>query len=200
MVPPPFPHKQYVRFVPNKAAGCGGLRTSHRHFDVWRKLKATNLDSAYPVLAGLYSSDWGCIARHPPRQVGRVVVRDRNAHAWVELWMPTQGWVRFDPTPRGDGVNPTTFGLAEEELGFALTDYLNVPAPEPLSFEGAPLRPPEFGEDDFPIFSGGDAGESAGGGLEIPGWLKMVTPIVVLTLLLVGAVPAIISEKKIMLW
>ena len=30
---------------------------------------------------------------------GRVVVLDRNAHAWVELWMPSQGWVRFDPTP-----------------------------------------------------------------------------------------------------
>jgi transglutaminase-like putative cysteine protease len=30
---------------------------------------------------------------------GRVVVRDRNSHAWVELWIPTQGWVRFDPTP-----------------------------------------------------------------------------------------------------
>ena len=59
MVPPPFPHKQYLRFVSNKAAGCGGLPTSHRHFDVWRKLKATNLDSAYSILAGLYSSDWG---------------------------------------------------------------------------------------------------------------------------------------------
>jgi len=65
MVPPPFPHKQYLRFVPNQAAGWGGLRTRHRHFDVWRKLKATNLDSAYSILAGLYSSDWGCIARHP---------------------------------------------------------------------------------------------------------------------------------------
>ncbi len=31
---------------------------------------------------------------------GRVVVRERDSHAWVELWIPTQGWVRFDPTPR----------------------------------------------------------------------------------------------------
>ncbi len=36
---------------------------------------------------------------------GRVEVRDRDSHAWVELWMPSQGWVRFDPTPR-----PATFG------------------------------------------------------------------------------------------
>jgi hypothetical protein len=65
MVPPPFPHKQYLRFVPNKAGRYGGLRTHHRHFDVWCKLKATNLDAAYPILAGLYSADWGRIACHP---------------------------------------------------------------------------------------------------------------------------------------
>jgi len=53
---------------------------------------------------------------------GRVVVRDRNAHAWVELWMPTQGWVRFDPTPRGDGVNPA----ASDELPFDLAAYLDL--------------------------------------------------------------------------
>ncbi|HEY4606396.1 MAG TPA: transglutaminaseTgpA domain-containing protein, partial [Acidimicrobiia bacterium] len=35
-----------------------------------------------------------------------VVVRDRNAHAWVEMWMNGFGWVRFDPTPRGDGALP----------------------------------------------------------------------------------------------
>ena len=35
-----------------------------------------------------------------------IVVRDRNAHAWVEMWMDGFGWVRFDPTPRGDGALP----------------------------------------------------------------------------------------------
>ncbi len=49
----------------NQASYYGGLRTDHRHFEVWRKLKVTNLDSAYPLLAGLYSADQGCIARHP---------------------------------------------------------------------------------------------------------------------------------------
>ena len=51
---------------------------------------------------------------------GRLVVRDRNAHAWVELWMPSQGWVKFDPTPRGDGANPTT----GEELPFSASEHL----------------------------------------------------------------------------
>jgi transglutaminase-like putative cysteine protease len=35
-----------------------------------------------------------------------VVVRDNNAHAWVEMWMDGFGWVKFDPTPRGDGTLP----------------------------------------------------------------------------------------------
>jgi len=50
---------------------------------------------------------------------GSVVVRARNAHAWVELWMPTQGWVRFDPTPRGFSETPTFM-----ELPFDISDYL----------------------------------------------------------------------------
>jgi hypothetical protein len=59
---------------------------------------------------------------------GRVVVRDRNAHSWVELWMPSQGWVRFDPTPRSDGVNPTTVG----QIPFDVAPYLDIPeAPAP---------------------------------------------------------------------
>ena len=43
---------------------------------------------------------------------GLVIVRQRNAHAWVELWLDGHGWVRFDPTPRADGINPAT------DLGF----------------------------------------------------------------------------------
>ncbi len=30
---------------------------------------------------------------------GPFVVTDINAHAWVEVWFPGYGWVRFDPTP-----------------------------------------------------------------------------------------------------
>ncbi|HEX2154380.1 MAG TPA: transglutaminaseTgpA domain-containing protein [Acidimicrobiia bacterium] len=43
-----------------------------------------------------------------------VVVRERNAHAWVEVWLDGQGWVGFDPTPRADGA---TAPLADR-LGF----------------------------------------------------------------------------------
>ncbi|MGZ4224618.1 MAG: transglutaminase-like domain-containing protein, partial [Solirubrobacteraceae bacterium] len=30
---------------------------------------------------------------------GEFIVSDLDAHAWVEAWFPTYGWVRFDPTP-----------------------------------------------------------------------------------------------------
>jgi transglutaminase-like putative cysteine protease len=33
---------------------------------------------------------------------GRWLVTDLDAHAWVEVWFPRFGWVRFDPTPAAD--------------------------------------------------------------------------------------------------
>ncbi len=65
MVPPPFPHKQYVRLVGRQAKRHGGLRVEHRHYQVWRKLKETNLDAAYPLLAVLFCLNRGRPARHP---------------------------------------------------------------------------------------------------------------------------------------
>ena len=65
MIPPPFPHKHYRRFVLNKASRHGGLRTDHRHFHVWRKLRVSNLDVAYPIMATLYTKDEGRPARNP---------------------------------------------------------------------------------------------------------------------------------------
>ena len=35
---------------------------------------------------------------------GRWVIRDRDAHAWVEVWYQGLGWVVFDPTPRAGGA------------------------------------------------------------------------------------------------
>jgi len=101
----------------------------------------------------------------------QVVVRDRNAHAWVELWMPTQGWVRFDPTPRVDAVNPATIG----DLPFEIDPYLDIPPAEDLTappLEGGPpiLTPPLRLEDLF-VGSGGSGDDTGGPSLSVPDWI-----------------------------
>ena len=84
-----------------------------------------------------------------PGETNQVVVRDRNAHAWVELWMPSQGWVRFDPTPRSQRDTPQTFEVIEDDLGFDLTAYLDVPAPDAIRGEAPDAGRPVFPDDEL---------------------------------------------------
>jgi protein-glutamine gamma-glutamyltransferase len=42
------------------------------------------------------------------------VVRDLDAHAWVEAYFPSYGWVTFDPTP---AIAPARSQVAESEGG-----------------------------------------------------------------------------------
>jgi transglutaminase-like putative cysteine protease len=123
---------------------------------------------------------------------GSVIIRDRNAHAWVELWLPTQGWARFDPTPRPDNVNPTTL----DELPFSRSrleryfDQIEAQLPSGDSGSGSsafPLDDP--GIDDNPRLPGA-AGDTTGGqpGFELTGnWIRtlIVTGVVFLGLTLV---------------
>ena len=90
---------------------------------------------------------------------GTIIVRDRNAHAWVQLWMNNQGWVRFDPTPGGGGTGGSSVGL----VGFDARQYIPPPPDETdttSSSGGAATSPefnPNFGErPDVPLGSGGD--------------------------------------------
>ena len=99
---------------------------------------------------------------------GRIVVRDRNAHAWVELWLPTQGWVRFDPTPRGD--NPA----ASDEIPFDLDRYLEIPDAVTPPFEGE-LPDPTIAEDDptIDIPDVSTDGDSSIAAPNLPGWVYL---------------------------
>ncbi len=52
---------------------------------------------------------------------GYMIVRQSDAHAWTEVWLAQQGWVRIDPTaviaPERISRDTTTTGLAEPVLG-----------------------------------------------------------------------------------
>ncbi len=123
---------------------------------------------------------------------GRVVVRDRNAHAWVELWMPTQGWVRFDPTPRGDGVNPATL----DDLPFDLADYLDIPVPviPPLELDntgGILFRDEAL---DIPErIAVSDGGSDTTPGPRLPGWTLVLG---LIALAFFGLVPAMKGVRR----
>ncbi len=52
---------------------------------------------------------------------GYFIVRERNAHSWVEAWLPGRGWRSFDPTPPGELGRAMT---ATTPLGAALIDLL----------------------------------------------------------------------------
>lgn len=60
---------------------------------------------------------------------GRIVVRDSNAHAWVELWIDGFGWVPFEPTPRS-GILPTSL-TAEFDTAEIASGLSTVPEPAP---------------------------------------------------------------------
>ncbi len=47
-------------------------------------------------------------------------IRANMAHLWVEAWFPGQGWVIFDPSPRGDGDEVSRMKQLELMLSSAL--------------------------------------------------------------------------------
>lgn len=86
---PFFSHRQYVRFVGRKAGGYGGLSTGHRHYQVWLKLKATNLERAYPHLSCLYCANRGRWPRCPLSMLrsclAMMLCGETSFDAWVKL-------------------------------------------------------------------------------------------------------------------
>jgi transglutaminase-like putative cysteine protease len=94
---------------------------------------------------------------------GEMVVRDIDAHSWVEAYFPEIGWVTFDPTP---AESPARGREAEEEAAAAASDAA-ADAPTPAVSEGRPLP-------GGPIAGGAGAlVESEGSGWSPPGWMVL---------------------------
>jgi transglutaminase-like putative cysteine protease len=75
--------------------------TSHRgfcvHFAVTMAVLLRDLGVPARLVEGFLPGD-------VDRYSGIEVIRNRDAHAWVEVYFPGHGWVAFDPTPPGSIV------------------------------------------------------------------------------------------------
>ncbi|MBV7330352.1 hypothetical protein KFU94_19290 [Chloroflexi bacterium TSY] len=89
-----FRHKQYVRFVRNRAGRNGGLRSNHRHYAVWRKLSKTNLDGAYSLLKTLYVPECGRPARDPVSMLRSCLAMMECGQTSFDEWV---GQMRDEP-------------------------------------------------------------------------------------------------------
>ncbi len=114
-----------------------------------------------------------------------IIVRDNNAHAWVEMWMDGFGWVKFDPTPRSDGALPQTY-TAEFDPSLYVADPVDLPGTinQPGFDEDGPL----LGIDDTDL--GGTEGGAASGSFPI--WVLTVP----LLILLAFAIPLLKGLRR----
>jgi protein-glutamine gamma-glutamyltransferase len=95
------------------------------------------------------------------RRQGEWVVRDRDAHSWVEAWFDGIGWVTFDPTPSATPARSliASIAAAGASRGDAASDRANGATASTRNPAGA-LR-----ELDRPVAAGGGraAADDAGG-------------------------------------
>ncbi|MBI3596244.1 MAG: DUF3488 domain-containing protein [Nitrospirae bacterium] len=54
------------------------------------------------LVTGFLPGEWNEFGRY-------YIVRQSNAHAWVEVWFERSGWIPFDPTPPAPPDNPNSF-------------------------------------------------------------------------------------------
>lgn len=124
-----------------------------------------------------------------------VLVEDKNAHSWVEIWIPSHGWMTFDPTPRGDSFTlPSTDDAIVEQFGFSAADYAAlIPDGTDITANNGPdgsTNPATDPRDEFERAEAADpTGSVASGGFTIPDWVQPVAVTLGIFVLLASAVP-----------
>ena len=86
-------------------------------------LMLRSLDIPARLVTGYATGDYDAV-------LNQAVVRERDAHAWVEVWFPNHGWVPVDPTPGVSPLAATTFPSHWAAGGLArLLPHLTIGAP-----------------------------------------------------------------------
>jgi protein-glutamine gamma-glutamyltransferase len=103
------------------------------------------------------------------------IVRDTDAHSWVEAWFDDWGWVTFDPTPAGTPARSQIAALERApETGTDRGDAASGDASSAARTGG--VRPDLLGAQAGP--GGGAAGGDDGGGGPAWWWFVLATPLV----------------------
>jgi transglutaminase-like putative cysteine protease len=103
-------------------------------------------------------------------KTGEFVVRDLDAHSWVEAWFPGYGWVTFDPTPsaapprsQSDDVSAAAAAVAGDLPNIGLPSGVAGPRTAPAVIdEGTSWKP----------IAGGGAAAVGLLGLVLVGWRR----------------------------
>jgi len=70
------------------------------------------------LVNGFQRGEWNPYGRY-------FIVRQRDAHSWVEAWMDGVGWTTFDPSPRGEAEGgPGSIGLYLDALRLRWYRYI----------------------------------------------------------------------------
>jgi protein-glutamine gamma-glutamyltransferase len=107
------------------------------------------------------------------------IVRDTDAHSWVEAWFDDWGWVTFDPTPAGTPARSQIAALERpaEEAGTDRGDAAAGDAGSASRIGG--VRPDLLGTQSGPGGAGGGASAGSDGGVSW-WWFALAAPFVAL--------------------
>ena len=113
-----------------------------------------------------------------------VEIRDRNAHAWVEMWIDGFGWVQFDPTPRGDSLPASV--TSDVDLGSFIDEQRaadSIGGPGGIRDEG--------------LFGPGDIPDPVGFAEPGPRWWLVIVIIIPLLISIIPAAKALRRQRRI---
>lgn len=124
-----------------------------------------------------------------------VLVTDKNAHAWVEMWIPQFGWMAFDPTPRSGYAAATANENLTEILGFsamayaaAIPDRNNIVLHDDVIGPEGRLTPRD--PVDRPAVLGAGGSDENPSGVSLPIWAVRLSGLGAIICLFAGVVPA----------